>query len=152
MFRKKKQDTLQPGRRARERALTLPLPGPNQSLVSKIQSLQILGKTNQQTTSQKTCDQSHSILFTLPFEIRQMIWKEVLGGDVIHIIPLRDGLGHVRCIDSCGEKWNFLGHRCWVQHFIRLGLTIPPVNYPQPQDIPGTYPSLLPILKTCRQM
>lgn len=152
MFRKKKENASPPDRRARERALTLPLPGPSQSLVSKIKSLHILGKKSQQTTGQKSCCQSQSILYTLPFEIRQMIWKEVLGGAIIHIIPLKDGLGHVRCIDNCGEKWNFLGHRCWVQHFIRLGLTIPPINYPQPEDIPGTYPSLLPILKTCRQM
>lgn len=151
MFRKK-EVTLPPRYRVRDRALTLPLPEPSQTLIAKIQSLQIRGNRSQQPAPQKPCDQRQSILYTLPFEIRQMIWKEVLGDDVVHIMPLKDGIGHVRCINRSGEECDFSGHRCWVQHYIRLGLTIPPLNYPGPEDLSATYPSLLVVLKTCRQI
>lgn len=100
MFCKKTDTAVLPSRMARRRALTLPLDEPNRTLISKLKASYIMGmKANlRYNGSQTTCSQSQSILFRLPFEIRQMIWKEVLGGNLIHIMILSDGLAHVRCM------------------------------------------------------
>lgn len=48
---------------------------------------------------QETLDQHQSILFTLPYEIRALIWTSVVGGGLVHITELRSTLGHVGCMD-----------------------------------------------------
>jgi hypothetical protein len=42
-------------------------------------------------------EQTESPLFKLPREIRQMIYEQLLGGNVFHIVRRRKKLGHTRC-------------------------------------------------------
>jgi hypothetical protein len=110
-------------RKARRRALTLPLlqesmTSPDEPINRSwrlLSKLPVLGaKTKpRQNTIQITFDQLQSPLFRLPFELRDMIWKEVLGGGIMHITHVKNGLGHTRCTDEKGEKWFTSRHDCW---------------------------------------
>jgi hypothetical protein len=116
----KKREVVLP--KVRERALTLPLPEPPAVLFSKSRAFQIMGqKRYPQSVPQKTLDQSQSLLFTLPFEIRQKIWKMVIGGGVLHIMHLNDGLGHVRCMGSPVKFLIRVSHASWSNHSTSLG-------------------------------
>jgi hypothetical protein len=112
----KKREVVLP--KTRERALTLPLPDPPTVLISKFRAFHIMGQNGgPQSVPQKTLDQSQSILFTLPFEIRQIIWKMVVGGGVLHVMRLNDGLGHVRCMGSPAKFSNLNVSRVVRQSF-----------------------------------
>jgi hypothetical protein len=109
--------------KARRRSLTLPFlqesmmhPDPPQSrvwrLFSRLPILQANTKLKQ-PTFQTTSDQRQSSLCKLPFELREMIWKEVLGSGIMHITHLENRLGHARCTDVTGKKWGMSMHDCW---------------------------------------
>jgi len=142
-----------PALRSRGRALTLPTHNPvvSTSQESLMQRLQNLIFSNQEIdVALETLDQTQSPLFRLPFEIRQMIWKEVLVVWMIHIIPRKDGhLVHARCKDNNSDVWKMESHKCVLDASIRLGMTI---GGDTSQDEPASYPSLLSLLKTCRVM
>jgi hypothetical protein len=108
--------------KARRRGLTLPLlpdecaknldPKPSRwrGLLSTLgASRRNTGKQVVQTTF----DQHHSSLSKLPLELRQMIWKEVLGSGIMHITHLENRLGHARCTDETGNNWVMSRHDCW---------------------------------------
>ena len=92
-------------------------------------------------------------LLSLPREIREAVWGEVLGTGILHITHSKNGLMHIRCTDPdaviCGEIWNTNNHGCWAKAFVRVGLTMPPTHQLPHESLVG---SLLALLKTCRQM
>jgi len=58
-----------------------------------------------------TADQEQSALFKLPKELRQSIYKQVIGNSVLHIVRRPDKLGHKRCKTN-GEPDDCLSTRC----------------------------------------
>jgi hypothetical protein len=95
-------------------------------------SLPITGK------AEKTVFQGNSELLTkLPFEIRQFIWKECLGGMTIHLKIENRRL----CSQSCTE--NVQPDKCWEF----FGLQIQDKKSKTP-----TERQLLSIILTCRQV
>jgi hypothetical protein len=61
--------------------------------------------------SLNTDQQNASWLFTLPREVRLMIYEEVLGGMVLHIVRRKNKLGHKRC-KGCGEPEKCISDQC----------------------------------------
>jgi hypothetical protein len=68
---------------------------------------------------QNTSDQCQSPLFRLPPELRQEIWKMLLGNNVIHILHKRQRLGHIKCKFTLPQKWGTGEHLCWNTKFWR---------------------------------
>lgn len=107
---------------SRNRGLTLPLQveskpnDPPQNRWQQFLAALSISKSKtepQRTTLQTTLDQHQSPLCKLPFELRQMIWKEVLGNGIMHITHLENRLSHARCTDESGNKWGMSTHDCW---------------------------------------
>ena len=134
--------------RKRKRALTNPLPD-----IELIQSIpDSVRRSRQRNDDQKTC----LFLTKLPFEIRQLIYEEVLaggGGSVVHIFRKHSRLGHWRCRIQTGDGVGLCdskGQRClegWLSYKARVWSA----------DRAGridiiTDGGLLPLLRTCRIM
>lgn len=98
-------------------------------LVSKFTRKHHAAKVDEKALESKTLDQSHSILFTLPAEIRELVWKAVLGDRIIHIQHLDGRLGHVRCADKDCGKWEMGNHKCWGYGHINIGAVQCPNSY-----------------------
>lgn len=91
----------------RPRALTLPLPLAQEAATKKKWTLPKLGSKFKQTAQdQITFEQEGCTIFTkLPREIRDMIWKECLGGSVLHFgFPDGKGRGYVACQNRVKPK------------------------------------------------
>ena len=77
----------------------------------------------------------------LPPEIRRLIWKEVLGGQTIHLEKRSRRLSHVICVaadqNTCNDIYGTYG--CWVSK--SRGLRLP--------ELPRHLPALL---LTCKQV
>lgn len=86
-------------------------------------------------------EQTKSPLFKLPEELRLMIYKEVVGNRLLHIVRRQRKLGHVPCngnggADDCKEN------QC-------RGLKLPTGTYAQTGPGRG---DLVQLLQTCRNM
>ena len=114
-------------------------------LISKFTRKQRQVKLETPAVEQQTSDQSQSILFTLPFELRELIWKSVLGLRMIHLQHLDGRLGHVKCTVDTGETWAVGNHECWYHGHINIGARLPYERCP-------SHGHHLGILMTCRQM
>jgi hypothetical protein len=136
-----------PLRSRRPRALTLPLPEPS--------ALQWLS-THLIKPRQVTHDQLQSALFTLPFEIREVIWKYALTENRVVLVHLSKRLAHFRCTwDGTGD------HGCCQGSEWKAGRTKLMSFAPRPLDrslqsvlaqCESTKPGLLSLSKTCRRM
>lgn len=136
-----------PLRSKRPRALTAPLPEP-----SALQRLSTYLTKQQQVTH----DQLQSALFTLPFEIREKIWKYVLTENRVVLVHLSKRLGHFRCTwDGTGD------HGCCQGNEWRAGRMKPMSFAPRPlhrslqrvlAQCESTKSGLLSLSKTCRRM
>ena len=84
---------------------------------------------------------SRSLLDTLPLELRQLIWAEVLGGHVFHL-EIREGVltGQI-CLTPCGKS-------CSRGHF-SCSLPLPDKRN---KKIKRQKHFLFPILLSCKQM
>jgi hypothetical protein len=133
--------------RNRKRALTNPLPA-LESINSMSYSIR--------RSRQRTDDQAMSSFLTkLPFEIRQIIYEEVLadGGDgsVVHILRKHGRLGHWRCriqdgLELCDSK----GRRC-VEGWLSYKAKVWHADKAGRLDL-ITDDGLVPLLRTCRLM
>jgi hypothetical protein len=90
-------------------------------------------------------DQSTSRLMRLPLELRQMIYRAVIGDSVLHMVPKKCKLGHQRCkarsLADCPDQYTFfMPGNIWS-----------PLGEPL-DDPPATDGDILPLLLTCRQM
>ena len=91
---------------------------------------------------QTALDQSSSLFFKLPPELRDMIYVYAIGGNRLHIRRQFGRLAHVKCIVPGATSRDTRLHKCW-------GPLYPP-------DIDGYHPDekgdwgLLSLLKTCR--
>ena len=116
-----------------------------QKLISKFTHKERQIKLETPALGQQTSDQSQSILFTLPFELRELMWKFVLGLRMIHLQHLDGRLGFVKCTDDTGEPWTVGNHGCWYHGHANIGVRLP---YEQC----SSHSHQLGILMTCRQM
>lgn len=119
----------------RKRALTVPLPqAPNQP-------------------RQQVLEQTDSLLFKLPLELRELIYLALLGDKTLHIVRKDRRLGHLRCKVNKADPYSRcpvqLGrlqtdarHSCWGS-YNRDGIW---ANNKQPSD-----GDILPFLRTCRR-
>jgi len=125
-----------------ERALTIPVPAmaePGRVLPTERRGM--------------TLDQSASRLMRLPLELREMIYRHVVGDTTLHIILKKHKLGHLRCKASsdteCPLSYNgrtLSRESCWG--------TVDSANMWSPmsgEDEP-TDGDILPLLQSCRQM
>jgi hypothetical protein len=116
--------------RKRPRALTNPLPDDrNRSWIRHLFK-----------NSQHASEQSESLLFTrLPPEIRDLIWTEVLGGHLLHLVHVFKRLRAVNCTETFGPDLETRRHGCWgltnevmnkAGFYLRpqLGHTAKPIN------------------------
>ena len=89
--KKWKSDAVRPLPAVRARALTMPfLPLPGQQIKQQSQS---------------------ALMGRLPSELRRMIYLEVLGGQVLHIVPMPKRLCYVRCCADPTEDSR--AQQCW---------------------------------------
>jgi hypothetical protein len=143
------EPALHPLPRRRKRALTDPLPPvePTQSMAYNIR------RSRQRTDSQAMS----SFLTKLPFELRHMIYEQVLAGggydgcNVVHILRKQGRLGHWRCrmqhgLELCDAK----GRRC-VEGWLSYKTKVWHLDRSGRLDL-ITDDGLLPLLQTCRFM
>ena len=101
--------------------------------------------------SQANLDQSSSLLISkLPWEIRQQIFKEVVGGHWLHVVRTLHKLLAIKCVEEPGEDQDTSEHACW-------GMDYKDTLFPTPDFYRGPSPAstaapanLLPLLLTCR--
>jgi len=131
----------------RKRALTIPLP-------SKSDLDLATEKQIPPPEIQKTLPQMQSRLLALPLELREMIYKYVLGDNVLHIIHKENKLGHLRCkaktAVDCPKRWYGEGpcsQSCWgVVDSSNIWMPVgDSLHHWSDGDI-------LPFLQTCRQV
>ena len=140
------EPAMDPLPRKRKRALTNPLP-PLDSIEGMSSSIR---RSRQRTDDQSTS----SFLSRLPFEIRQIIYEQVLaGGDgsVVHILRKQGRLGHWRCrmqdgLEICDSK----GRRC-VEGWLSYKTKVWHLDKTGRLDL-ITDDGLVPLLRTCRVM
>jgi hypothetical protein len=111
----------------------------------------ITSLVTQSSQPQEASDQHQSILFTLPFDIRSIIWTDVVGGGLVHITELKNHLGHVPCMDRSRQKWGMWKHDCWYCSLTVLGVHIAPESYGSPDDM-YIRPGSLGLLRTCQRL
>ena len=118
----------------RKRTLTLPLPPPAKGKSS-------FGKAKQHTSPQNNC----LFLQRLPYDIRRIVYDEILCGVIFHIIRMRRRLRHLRCSTENGEPRD-LRATCWGI----LKVDERPIKefYSDRRTDGG----ILPLLRTCRAM
>lgn len=102
----------------------------------------------------KTLGQSQSGLMKLPLELRQMIYKTVLGDSTMHIIFKEHKLGHLRCkapsAAECPLRYRdrmLLSRECCWGTVDAANIWAPMSGGKEPTD-----GDILPLLRTCRQM
>jgi hypothetical protein len=103
-------------------------------------------KSDKAVLVQETWDQKQSILFTLPFELREIIWRFALGGRIIHLQNIDGRLGKVKCIEPTGEIWDLGDHHCWYRGCTNIGARL---SYERCPAYSGRY---LGLLMTCHRM
>lgn len=127
----------------RPRALTYPLPANPDKSASRSWN------PFKKSAAQQTLDQSQSALFSrLPYEIRQLIWTEILGGRLLHIAHAPKRLLAIECGETLSSQSELSPrmHGCWPGTWDR------PPGY----DWPGVFSNsakavkLLALLQTCR--
>jgi hypothetical protein len=89
----------------------------------------------------KASDQAQSLLFTLPKEILMLIYREVVGDKLIHIVRRQHKLGHTICCTS-GDPGECRDDQC-------RGFKIPTGTYVQTGE---AYEDSIQLLQTCRKM
>jgi hypothetical protein len=101
----------------------------------------------QQTSSQS----QSSLLARLPVEVRQLVWREVIGGHVLHVARAHKRLLAINCAEHYSSKLPTRYHGCWgsTSGWIQLGTT--PGFYLSARGGHSAKPAnLLPLLQTCR--
>ena len=127
-FLKRRRDTAPAPLPSRERTLSWPLPAT---------------KFNVLTTAKATHPQLQSILLgQVPLEIRRLIYEEVLGGEVLHILQKPKKLGHY----VCRVRPGLCPSRACLGPTDLDGLWVGWRDYYEPTD-----GGLLPLLRTCRK-
>ena len=116
----------------RKRTLTLPLPP---SAVSRF------GRPKQHTSPQANC----AFLQKLPYDIRRIIYDEILSGNIFHIIRMRGRLRHLRCSTEDGEPRD-LRSTCWGI------LKVDERSIREFYNDRRTDGGIVPLLRTCRVM
>ncbi|KAI9709974.1 MAG: hypothetical protein M1820_003052 [Bogoriella megaspora] len=107
--------------------------------------------SNQRKTYQQTYNQHESPLMQLPSELRRMIWEEVIGGNLFHIVRCPKRLLGIQCPETANAYPGVFERPCWGAVY-RPGL-IPPVygKYRSVKDhSDAASADILPILQTCR--
>ena len=116
----------------RKRSLTLPLPP---SPVSRF------GRPKQHTSPQSDC----AFIQKLPYDIRRIIYDEILSGNIFHIIRMRRRLRHLRCSTEDGQTRD-LRATCWGI----LKVDERPIR--EFYNDRRTDGGILPLLRSCRMM
>lgn len=130
--------------RRRPRALTFPT-APDKSTRS--------WNPFRKSVSQQTSDQSQSILLAwLPAEVRQLIWAEVLGGHLLHIVRARKRLLAISCAENVGPNLETRWHGCWGHASDPISMGTTPGFYLPRSKHPAEPAKLLPLVQTCRRI
>ena len=134
---------------SRPRALTNPLPASSDHYQRTWKLFIIRSST---VHEQRSSDQSRSALCQkLPPEIRKLIWREVVGRKLLHVVRAPRRLLAIKCakahrLDSTSKQDRCLGT---TSRSIQLGAT--PGFYLSPRpDSAARVANLLQLLKTCR--
>ncbi|KAI9932452.1 hypothetical protein ASPWEDRAFT_63515 [Aspergillus wentii DTO 134E9] len=99
----------------------------------------------------KTLDQSQSRLLSLPYEIRVMIWREAIGGLLLHLMRAPHKVASFRCSDEEeGKEYIQSGHfHCMSYYQLRASY----FSYwweERNTDAKVNHANLLPLLQTCQ--
>lgn len=102
--------------------------------------------------TQRTAHQAHSSLFRLPLEIRTLIYRNVLGCGVVHILRMHKRLAHARCVGNLQDT-DMREHPCWGNSALYPGYRYSSGYFSSPVGgIPARDGGLLALLKTCRRV
>ncbi|KAF2734871.1 hypothetical protein EJ04DRAFT_465836 [Polyplosphaeria fusca] len=128
-----------------ERSLTLPMPSP--VIDEKMAVL------SPESRRGKSLHQTQSRLMRLPLELREMIWKAVVGDSTMHMILKENKLGHLRCkapsAIECPLGFNgrtFSRECCWG-NVDSANIWAPTSGIKEPTD-----GDIVPLLRSCRQI
>ena len=92
-------------------------------------------------------------LFSLPLEIRQMIFRTVVGDRAVHLLLQEHRLGHLRCRASSADGCAKPGLTRVCVHRGTWGTADPACVWcPRNSKLDQTDGGILPLLLTCRQM
>lgn len=119
----------------RKRTLTLPLPPPPCKSG-------FLSRTKQHTSLQDNC----LFLQRLPYDVRRIIYNEILCGNILHFIRMRKRLRHLRCSIEDGEG-RHLWQTCWG--VLRVDERSIKDFYTEKRTTDG---GIVPLMRTCRAM
>ena len=103
----------------------------------------------------QTRDQTQSRLMRLPLELREMIWRSVLGDSNLHLVLKEQKLGYLRCKApnelECPREFNgrsLSRESCWgTTDGANIWAANPFTGLKEPTD-----GDIVPLLRTCRQM
>ncbi|KAF2710722.1 hypothetical protein K504DRAFT_453786 [Pleomassaria siparia CBS 279.74] len=128
-------------------SISFPLPDTNKRTV-------VNGSYIEKTTRGPTIDQTLTPLMRLPMELRQMIYRYVLGDSTMHMVLKEQKLGHLRCkaesTITCPMGYNGLTlsrECCWGK--------VDSANIWSPQNGNKEEPTdggIVPLLRSCRQI
>jgi hypothetical protein len=126
--------------RTRPRALTLPLP-PKSCAWNPFKRVA------------QVAEQSQSPFFAqVPFEIRSLIWNQVFGGFLLHMVLVPKRLLAIICGEDCETELPTNRHRCWDINGPHLYLNSTGMGLPM--SLGSVHPAkpahLLGLLQTCR--
>lgn len=109
-------------------------------------------KGSETTSAQKALDQAQSGLFKLPYEIRELIRREVLGDETLHITHLENRIAYARCSYPTEQKWSTSTHDCWGKECYYTASKRSPSVYAGPIYGYEEPRSLLALPRTCKAM
>lgn len=106
------------------------------------------------STRQETSDQLQSALIKkLPIELRQRIWRQVVGEKLLHVIRAHRTLLAIECPGRASLRSSTKHYACWGITSRNIELGPVPGYYITPQlSSTARHTSLLSLLKTCRLM
>lgn len=148
----KERRTKAPSPQPSTRPRTLTSPVPNNIPATTI--LALIRQTLFPTIQQRTSDQPEcTLLNRLPIEIRRLIWQEVLGQKLLHIVRIEKRLLAIECPDYARLQRETRCKLCWGFSTRDLQLSPVPGYYMSPLPESAARPTgLLSLLKTCRLM
>ena len=132
----------------RPRSLTIPLTEGGGQEINQASTVSADSKARHWTSVQH-----QSPLMRLPAELRCIIWEEVVGGNLVHIVRCPQRLLGIQCSETATAHPDIFACPCWSVIFRWGLLPTTPEMYDNARPHSDAAPAnILTVLRTCRLM